>query len=85
MEVEFWFEFGSNYSYMSSDLGELRLPAANILAEARSDPLKARLRQQTDEARARGIFGAPTLFVGSEMFWGNNRLDEALQLASGRT
>jgi 2-hydroxychromene-2-carboxylate isomerase len=66
-------------------LGELRLPTADILAQAQSDPLKARLREQTDEARARGIFGAPTLFVGAEMFWGNDRLDEALLLASGWT
>jgi 2-hydroxychromene-2-carboxylate isomerase len=66
-------------------LGQLRLPAAEILAEAQSDSIKARLRQETDEARARGIFGAPTFFVGSEMFWGNDRLDDALQLASGRT
>ncbi len=65
-------------------LSELRLPTADILAEARSDPIKTRLREQTEEGRARGIFGAPTFFVGSEMFWGNDRLDEALQLASGR-
>ncbi|MHB8815205.1 MAG: DsbA family protein [Steroidobacteraceae bacterium] len=69
---------------MAPILRELRLPTADILAEAQSDPIKTRLREQTDAARARGIFGAPTFFVGSEMFWGNDRLDEALQLASGR-
>jgi 2-hydroxychromene-2-carboxylate isomerase len=70
---------------MAPILSELHLPAADILAEAQSDPIKTRLREQTDEARTRGIFGAPTFFVGSEMFWGNDRLDDALQLASGRT
>ena len=35
-------------------------------------------------AAARGIFGAPTFFVGDEMFWGNDRLDDALTLAARR-
>jgi 2-hydroxychromene-2-carboxylate isomerase len=69
---------------MAPILSELRLSTADILAEAQSDTIKTRLREQTDEARTRGIFGAPTFFVGSEMFWGNDRLDDALLLASGR-
>jgi 2-hydroxychromene-2-carboxylate isomerase len=61
----------------------LGLPAAELLSQAQSEPIKMRLREQTDEARARGIFGAPTFFVGTEMFWGNDRLDDALALAGG--
>ena len=38
----------------------------------------------TEEAQQRGIFGAPTFFVGDEMFWGNDRLDDALDLAAAR-
>jgi 2-hydroxychromene-2-carboxylate isomerase len=64
-------------------LTELGLPAAAILTEAQSEPTKTRLRQQTDTARARGIFGAPSFFVGPDMFWGNDRLDDALLYASG--
>jgi 2-hydroxychromene-2-carboxylate isomerase len=63
-------------------LNELGLPGADILAEAQSEPVKLRLREQTEQARGRGIFGAPTFFVGTEMFWGNDRLDDALQFAS---
>ncbi len=63
-------------------LTELGLPAAEILQRAQTDSVKARLREQTDEARRRGIFGAPTFFVGTEMFWGNDRLDDALLLAA---
>jgi 2-hydroxychromene-2-carboxylate isomerase len=37
--------------------------------------IKDRLRANTDEAVARGVFGAPTFFVGDDMFWGNDRLD----------
>jgi 2-hydroxychromene-2-carboxylate isomerase len=62
-------------------LQDLPLDAAALLAGARLDDTKARLRQQTEEARGRGIFGAPTFFVGREMFWGNDRLEDALALA----
>ncbi|HEX8951850.1 MAG TPA: DsbA family protein, partial [Polyangia bacterium] len=36
--------------------------------------IKDRLRANTDEAVARGAFGAPTMIVGDELFWGNDRL-----------
>lgn len=39
------------------------------------DSIKAKLRENTDEAVSRGVFGAPTFFVGDEMFWGQDRLD----------
>ena len=55
-------------------------PEAVMLA-AQSDANKARLREQTAAARARGIFGAPTFFVGDEMFWGDDRLEDALEHA----
>jgi 2-hydroxychromene-2-carboxylate isomerase len=40
------------------------------------DPaVKEQLKNNTEEAVARGVFGAPTFFVGEEMFWGQDRLD----------
>ncbi|PRX33277.1 2-hydroxychromene-2-carboxylate isomerase [Paraburkholderia sp. BL18I3N2] len=63
---------------VSGALDELGLPAGEIIAEAQSDANKLRLREQTAAAAARGIFGAPTFFVGDEMFWGNDRLEDAL-------
>ena len=48
---------------------------ASALLEAAADPeVKASLRATTDEAVARGAFGAPTFFVGDEMFFGADRL-----------
>jgi 2-hydroxychromene-2-carboxylate isomerase len=70
-EIEIWFEFGSSYNYLS-------LCAQGILEEAQSDANKLSLRRQTEAAQARGIFGAPTFFVGDEMFWCDDRLDDAL-------
>jgi len=63
-------------------LAELGLPAADILDQSRQETTKLRLREQTEQARARGIFGAPTFFVGTEMFWGNDRMDDALLFAA---
>jgi len=44
-------------------------------ALAADDEVKAALRQATEAAVARGVFGAPTCFVGDEMFFGQDRLD----------
>jgi 2-hydroxychromene-2-carboxylate isomerase len=66
---------------LASILIDLNLPASEILDQAEAAPVKALLRQQTETARDKGIFGAPTFFVGQEMFWGNDRLDDALLLA----
>jgi 2-hydroxychromene-2-carboxylate isomerase len=65
-------------------LAGLNLPANDILAQAQAEPNKLRLREQTETAKARGLFGAPTFFVGQEMFWGNDRLDDALLYAAAR-
>lgn len=62
-------------------LQELQLPAASIIAAALSDANKLKLRAQTDHAKTLGIFGAPTFFVNGEMFWGNDRLDDAIAYA----
>ncbi|MCO5119700.1 MAG: 2-hydroxychromene-2-carboxylate isomerase [Burkholderiaceae bacterium] len=64
-------------------LGRLGLPPGPILARALSDTNKLALRTQTEEARRRGLFGAPTFFAGDEMFWGNDRLEDALEHAAG--
>ena len=52
-----------------------------VLEKAGSDEVKAALKAQTDEAIAKGIFGAPSFTVGDELFWGNDRLEQALEWA----
>ena len=55
-----------------------------VQALAADPEVKAALKATTEEAVARGVFGAPTMFVGDEMFWGQDRLDfvrEALAAA----
>jgi len=47
---------------------------------ALADPaIKQRLRDNTEWARQRGVFGVPTLVIGEELFWGHDALDMALE------
>ncbi len=56
-----------------------------VLDEAQSDPIKADLRAQTNEAARLGIFGAPSFVTpDGELFWGNDRLEAALDWAAAR-
>ena len=50
------------------------LDAGRLLAATAGDDARQRLRVNTDELIARGGFGSPSLFVGEEMFFGNDRL-----------
>jgi 2-hydroxychromene-2-carboxylate isomerase len=46
--------------------------------DAMRDPeIKAALREATETAYARGVFGVPTVAVGEELFWGDDRLEDA--------
>lgn len=50
--------------------------------DAATDATKTALRRQTDEAQAKGVFGAPTFITADgELFWGHDRLDQALRWA----
>jgi 2-hydroxychromene-2-carboxylate isomerase len=48
---------------------------AEVMGWANDADAKAALRATTEEAVARGVFGAPTMFVGGEMFFGQDRLE----------
>ena len=57
---------------------------AEILALAADAEVKQALIKNTEEAVARGVFGAPTFFVGSEMFWGQDRMDAVAEVLAGK-
>lgn len=53
-----------------------------VLAAAATDPVKARLKDYVRQAQARGLFGAPSFVTADgELFWGNDRLEQALDWA----
>src|ERR1035437_9261099 len=68
---------------ISSLLRGLGLDAEAVIATGESTEGKDLLRRQTEEAFRLDIFGAPTFIVDGEMFWGNDRLEQALVWAEG--
>lgn len=52
---------------------------ASLVTEAGSEEAKAALRAYSDESVALGLFGAPSFVAAGELFWGNDRLDQALE------
>ena len=57
-------------------LDEAGLDGTAILAKADDPEVKAELAANTEKAATRGAFGVPTFFVGSDMFWGKERLGQ---------
>ncbi|HLN49162.1 MAG TPA: DsbA family protein, partial [Steroidobacteraceae bacterium] len=51
---------------------------ARVLALANSEDAKAALTAETNAARELRIFGSPTFTVGRELFWGDDRLEDAI-------
>ena len=56
-------------------LGQAGLDPAALVAMAGDPEVKEQLKTLTQSAVDRGVFGAPTFFVGNDMFWGQDRLD----------
>ncbi len=60
---------------VATTLVDAGFDAAEVFALANDVEVKAALKANTEEAVARGVFGAPTVFVGEAMFFGQDRLD----------
>jgi 2-hydroxychromene-2-carboxylate isomerase len=65
-------------------LGQLGKETGAVIAQANSPAAHARLDAETDAARAFGVFGSPSFVVDGELFWGDDRLEEAVAWASGQ-
>jgi 2-hydroxychromene-2-carboxylate isomerase len=64
----------SDVSVLRGVLIDCEIDPEQALERASSAEIKAALRKNTDEAVERGAFGAPTFFVGDDMYVGNDRL-----------
>jgi 2-hydroxychromene-2-carboxylate isomerase len=76
-----WFSRGCDVSVEpdhSDSLRDIGRDPKRVLALAASDEWKTALQAETEAASALGIFGAPTFAVGEEIFWGDDRLDNAI-------
>lgn len=71
----------SDEAVLSEILSSIGLDAPSLIARSNEQANKDRLKTQTEEAVSKGIFGAPSFLVGNELFWGNDRLEAALDWA----
>lgn len=77
-----WFQAHEDVSLdepLSALLAELGRDPTQVLAEADSPQAHDALAAQTQAARELGVFGSPTFVVGRELFWGDDRLEEAIE------
>ena len=79
-------EFGngldiSDESVLSNCLISSGLPS-DLMDRTQTPDIKNALFGQVDRAKTLGIFGAPSFIVGDELYWGDDRLDEALSYAA---
>ena len=80
-----WFEHGEicdEDPNLSASIGACGHEAERVIALANTDETRAGLLAQTQGAMARGLFGVPTFMVDGELFWGNDRLEDALSWAT---
>lgn len=67
---------GSDPQLVAELATPLGIDADELLEAIQRPEVKARLKQETETAVTRGVFGSPTLFVDGEPFWGNDRLEQ---------
>jgi len=79
-----WFEKGEpagEEPNISASLGEIGCDPQRVLAAAQSERITSALASATEEAMELGVFGSPTFVVDGEVFWGDDRLEDALAWA----
>lgn len=79
-----WFEGGApagDDPNLSESLVEIGQDPARVRAEASSARIVRALQDATGTAMELGVFGAPSFVVGGEVFWGDDRLDDAIDWA----
>ena len=67
---------------LSSTLEEIGLNAKNIIKQAQADDIEQKYLKNTEMAKNKGIFGSPTFIVENEVFWGDDRCEDAIKWLS---
>ncbi len=66
---------GDNFKAALREIGKI---PDDVIARAKTPEIAEAMEQQTDKAQSLGIFGSPSFIVGDELFWGDDRLEEAV-------
>ncbi|TIV74429.1 MAG: hypothetical protein E5V79_03105, partial [Mesorhizobium sp.] len=78
--IEFrWRPFNVRSIMISASIGKAGRKPESVLRQADSDAAKADLAAATEQAKSLGIFGSPNFVVDGELFWGDDRLDDAMR------
>jgi 2-hydroxychromene-2-carboxylate isomerase len=76
-----WFQLGQETGSepnVSESLRDIGQDPRRVLASANAEETKFALAAETDATRELGIFGSPTFAVDRELFWGDDRLEDAI-------
>lgn len=82
-----WFEKGEPAGEEPNIAGSLREAGQDperVQELAQAAPIVRALSDATDEAMALGVFGSPTFVIAGEVFWGDDRLEDAIRWANGQ-
>ena len=81
-----WFqngqEAGSNPN-VTETLVSIGLDPNETLEKIERSAIQDQYEKQTEIAKNKGIFGSPSFIVGDEIFWGDDRLEDAIEWSSG--
>ena len=77
-----WFQEGKEPAVdpsISEICKELNLDKGEIISEANSEKIINMYKSNTDSARLNKIFGSPSFIVNNEIFWGDDRMEDAIE------
>ena len=66
---------------LNDSFSKINLDAEKIITTANSSKILQQYEQNTQTAKDKSVFGSPTFIVGSELFWGDDRLEDAIEWA----
>ena len=67
---------------MSSTLKEIGLDSDGVIKQAQTDEIEQKYLKNTEMAKNKGIFGSPSFIVENEVFWGDDRCEDAIKWLS---
>ena len=79
-----WFQEGKEPAIdpsISEVCTELNLNKDDIISKAKSEIIEAQYNENTNSARENKIFGSPSFIVKNEVFWGDDRMEDAINWA----
>ena len=76
-----WFQEGKEPAVdpsISEICNELKIDKNKVIEKANSDKIEKEYLANTESARKNKVFGSPSFIVGNEMFWGDDRMEDAI-------